>query len=339
MKMYLALLPALLSLLTACGGSPVRQMPVQILSAPADHAQLTEVLPVEQVLRPQDVLDVIYHLGATSEGRYRLQPGDEVEVTFMTAPELSGPRLIMPDGTLDMPYVGNVEVADLTAEAAQARLVERYAKVLRTPRISFSVTRPMAQMANLRVSLQHPSSGMTREIVVGSDGRASFPLIGAMSLQGMTLAELNRELNERYASQNSQIGVDVLLKRTEANQVFVLGEVGQPGAFPVRRPVSVLEALTLASGPRIGARLDSVVILRRNGDQVEARVYDAGEALSGKAPVFAYLQPDDMLYVPKTRLARAGELSRQLADVVLFQGVGFSFAYRVDDKDNITRTE
>jgi polysaccharide export outer membrane protein len=41
-----------------------------------------------------------------------------------------------------------------------------------------------------------------------------------------------------------------------------------------------------------------------------------------------------MLYVPKTKLASAGELARQLADVVLFQGVGVSFGYRLDNKDD-----
>jgi len=41
-----------------------------------------------------------------------------------------------------------------------------------------------------------------------------------------------------------------------------------------------------------------------------------------------------MLYVPKTKLASAGELARQLADVVLFQGMGLSFSYRVDNKDD-----
>jgi polysaccharide export outer membrane protein len=41
-----------------------------------------------------------------------------------------------------------------------------------------------------------------------------------------------------------------------------------------------------------------------------------------------------MLYVPKTKLASAGELARQLADVVLFQGVGLSFGYRLDNKDD-----
>ena len=52
------------------------------------------------------------------------------------------------------------------------------------------------------------------------------------------------------------------------------------------------------------------------------------------AQKLAYLQPEDMLYVPKTKLASAAELSRQLADVVLFQGFGFSFSYRVDNKES-----
>ena len=31
--------------------------------------------------------------------------------------------------------------------------------------------------------------------------------------------------------------------------------------------------------------------------------------------------------------AKAGALSKQLADVIMFQGVGFSFGYRVDNKE------
>jgi polysaccharide export outer membrane protein len=126
----------------------------------------------------------------------------------------------------------------------------------------------------------------------------------------------------------------VLLKSTAGNEIYVLGEVGQPGSYPIRRPVSVLEALTLARGTNIKARLDSVVIMRRNGNQVQAVHYDVEKALSGDASQIAYLQPDDMLYVPKTKLASAGELARQLADVVLFQGVGMSFSYRLDNKND-----
>jgi polysaccharide export outer membrane protein len=74
--------------------------------------------------------------------------------------------------------------------------------------------------------------------------------------------------------------------------------------------------------------------MRREGNQVHAHVYDAEATLDGASLQFAYLQPDDLLFVPKTKLAKAGELSKQIADVFMFQGIGFSFGYRVDDKES-----
>ncbi|AZD66864.1 polysaccharide export outer membrane protein [Pseudomonas chlororaphis] len=324
----------LLAALAGCSSPDVEQMPVQVLSADAGQGQMTEVLPVEQVLRPQDVLDVIFHIGSTSQTRYRVQPGDQVDVSFLSAAELGGNKLVLPDGSIEMPYVGNVQVAGLTAEEARRTLESAYARVLKKPQVTFSISHAMAQLDNLRTSLTNPATGLSREITVGSDGRASFPLLGAMSLQGMTLSQLQKTINQRYTKEVGQVSADVLLKSTAANEVFVLGEVGQPGAYPIRRPVSVLEALTLAKGAGPTARLDSVVIMRRTGNQVQARTYDVAAALDRNAAQFAYLQPDDLLYVPKTRLAKAGAFSKQLADIIMFQGVGFSFGYRVDNKES-----
>ncbi|MBP5140962.1 polysaccharide biosynthesis protein, partial [Pseudomonas chlororaphis] len=67
---------------------------------------------------------------------------------------------------------------------------------------------------------------------------------------------------------------------------------------------------------------------------VGAGLHLVAAALDRNAAQFAYLQPDDLLYVPKTRLAKAGAFSKQLADIIMFQGVGFSFGYRVDNKES-----
>ncbi|MNR04116.1 SLBB domain protein [compost metagenome] len=129
--------------------------------------------------------------------------------------------------------------------------------------------------------------------------------------------------------------VDVLLKATAANQVYVMGEVAQPGAYPVQRPVSVLEALTLARGHNpVTADLDSVLVLHRQGDQVLATTYDVNALLKSNSAEVAYLQPDDLLFVPRSGLVKAGDTARQLADVVLFSGFNFGFSYRVDNKDD-----
>lgn len=330
----LMILAACAASLAGCVTTKAFRTEVQVLTAPAGQAQASEIIPVRQVLRPLDVLDVIFHFDTSAREAYRIQPGDQVSLRFLTAEEFSGALQVMPDGTIMLPYAGIIKVSGLSVVDAQQLIRERFSRFLKHPEIVFSVLRPWAQLEELRQALLHRQTGMSREITVSADGRASFPLVGAVALQGMSIEELTQFLNERYAELSGQVHVDVLLKSTVANQVFVLGAVNQPGAYSVRRPISVLEALTLARGTPIGARLYSVVVMRRQGNQVEARLYDIEKALSGDAEQFAYLQPDDLIYVPKTRLTRIGEISRQLAETVLFNGIGYSFTYRDDDKES-----
>jgi len=338
MKTPLIALFALVPLLAACSSNQeMRQMPVQIMTAPPANAQDAELSSKEQVLRPQDVLDVIFHISTSGSDAYRIQSGDTVGLNFLSASSLNGNQLVLPDGRIELPAANtSVQVAGLTPDQARAAIQQAYRnKSLFQPnrdQLTVQVISPLTNEQNLKSALNHPATGMSREITVNSDGHANFPEIGSVALQGMTVTQLENYLNKRYADLPGRMSVDVMLKSTAVNEIYVLGEVGQPGAYPIRRPVSVLEALTLARGPSIKARLDSVVIMRRNGNQVQAMPYNVDQALDASAAQVAYLQPDDMLYVPKTKLASAGELARQLADVVLFQGVGFSFGYRVDNK-------
>ena len=331
------LLLLLLPLAGCSSTSETQHMPVQILTAEPANAQATDMPKVEQTLRPKDVLDVIFHISTSGSQAYRIQPGDQVALNFTAASQLNGTQLVLPDGTIELPGANTaVKIGGLTSVQAREEIQRVYnRKALFQPnrnQLTVLVTSPLSNEQNLKSALNHPATGMSREITVGNDGYASFPEIGSVPLQGMTVNQLETFLNQRYAQLPGRMTVDVMLKSTSGNEIYVLGEVAQPGSYPIRRPVSVLEALTLARGTSVKARLDSVVIMRRNGNQVQAVHYDVEKALSGDASQIAYLQPDDMLYVPKTKLASAGELARQLADVVLFQGVGFTFGYRVDNK-------
>ncbi|BBP58560.1 polysaccharide biosynthesis/export family protein [Pseudomonas sp. St316] len=334
------MLVLLLLPLAGCSStSDTTSMPVQILTAEPANAQATDMPKVEQTLRPQDVLNVIFHISTTGPQTYRVQPGDQVALNFTAASQLNGTQQVMPDGSIELPGANTaVKVGGLTTDEARLAVQRAYdQKMLFQPnrnQLTVLVTSPLAGENSLRNTLNHPGTGMTREITVGRDGYASFPEIGSVPLQGMTVTQLEAFLNERYTQLPGHMTVDVLLKSTAGNEIYVLGEVAQPGSYPIRRPISVLEALTLARGTNVKARLDSVVIMRRNGNMVEARHYDVEKALSGDASQIAYLQPEDMLFVPKTKLASAGELARQLADVVLFQGVGVSFGYRLDNKSS-----
>ncbi|HHV41495.1 MAG TPA: polysaccharide biosynthesis protein [Clostridiaceae bacterium] len=332
MKTHAIITLMTLSLLTGCASKEEKYMPISILTAEPEHEQRVEVLPIKQIIRPADILEIILHVSSFSNSVYKIQAGDQIDLSFLTASELTSSRLVMPDGSIEMPYVGRINIAGLTTEEAHKKVVAQYRSIIKNPEIVLSIPRPNAQIENLRASLTQSSSGMSRDILVGADGRASFPLIGSLSLQGLTIDEVRDELNKKYAQEFGEIRADVLLKSTAPNQIYILGEVEQPGAFPITRPISVLEAISLARGSKHTARLDSAIIMRRKGNEAIAYTYDIKNAIASNALQLAYLQPDDLLYIPQTRLSKAAEISQQIADVIRFSNVGFSFSYRVDNK-------
>lgn len=67
---------------------------------------------------------------------YRFFPGDEVEITIFSAPELSRIATIGPDGRVALPLIGAVRAADLTADELRDLLVAAYATHLRMPELT-----------------------------------------------------------------------------------------------------------------------------------------------------------------------------------------------------------
>ena len=67
---------------------------------------------------------------------YRFFPGDEVEITIFSAPELSRTATIGPDGRVALPLIGGVRAADLTSEELRDILTSAYAAHLRMPELT-----------------------------------------------------------------------------------------------------------------------------------------------------------------------------------------------------------
>jgi protein involved in polysaccharide export with SLBB domain len=67
---------------------------------------------------------------------YRFYPGDEIEITVFSAPELSRTVTVGPDGRIALPLIGAVRAADLTAEELHDGLIAAYSPQLRTPELS-----------------------------------------------------------------------------------------------------------------------------------------------------------------------------------------------------------
>src|SRR5579859_4122776 len=74
-------------------------------------------------------------------GEIRLGAGDLVKVDVYGAPELTAEARIANNGDLSMPLIGQVHLAGLTLEGAQAAIAERYVKggFLNNPQVTLFV--------------------------------------------------------------------------------------------------------------------------------------------------------------------------------------------------------
>jgi polysaccharide export outer membrane protein len=139
---------------------------------------------------------------------------------------------------------------------------------------------------------------LSAKVPVRPDGKISLPMVGEVVAEGRTAPDLKGEITERLKPFVENPVVGVMVTEINAARVFVLGEVAHPGAFPVRGPVNVIQALALAGGPTEWASPRSVVVIRPGKDGNEKRFkVDARDVLAGNARALS-LQPGDTVFVP-----------------------------------------
>lgn len=83
--------------------------------------------------------DISYADWTESEPPYRVYPGDELEISVPSAPELSKTLVIQPDGRISLPLLGPIMVADRTLPELEAILGQAYASQILRPRVLVAV--------------------------------------------------------------------------------------------------------------------------------------------------------------------------------------------------------
>ena len=136
---------------------------------------------------------------------------------------------------------------------------------------------------------------------------------------------MGRRLTAR-GSRLPGLSATLSLEAHSGSRVYVLGEVGTPGAYEIARPTTVVEVLALAGSPLRSAKLKSVVVMRRrDGKMVGMRVNAKSALQLRRDSFFFYLQPNDIVYVPKTTIARIGDVAEDVQRMLFFNGWGLSY--------------
>lgn len=135
----------------------------------------------------------------------------------------------------------------------------------------------------------------TLSLTVGRDGSLLVPEIGPLQVAGLTFEQAKKLIEER-AGQITGVKVEVTMGKLRTIQVFVVGEVEQPGAYTVSALSRISNALGSAGGiTKIGS-LRRIEL--RRGNQI-VKVIDLYQLLlSGNANDDDRLQASDVIFVP-----------------------------------------
>jgi polysaccharide export outer membrane protein len=105
--------------------------------------------------------------------------------------------------------------------------------------------------------------------IVQADGTFTFPLLGRLKAGGLTMQALENEVKERLIKggllKQPQVGVSVEQYRSQ--QIFVMGEVRQPGSLQFTGSMSIIEALAKAGSTTERAGTDAVILRSVNGKE------------------------------------------------------------------------
>jgi polysaccharide export outer membrane protein len=106
---------------------------------------------------------------------------------------------------------------------------------------------------------------LSRTVVVRPDGQISLPLLNEVSAAGRTALELRDDLAQRLTEYVSLNEVSVIIEEVRSVAVSVLGEVRQPGRYPLPSRTTVLDALAMAGGLTEFASCSGITVIRYDG--------------------------------------------------------------------------
>ncbi|MDF9392759.1 MULTISPECIES: polysaccharide export protein EpsE [Methylococcus] len=149
----------------------------------------------------------------------------------------------------------------------------------------------------VRISVfNYPELAM--ETRISQTGNITFPLTGPIAIGDLTAAEAEGRIagKLREGGYLSDPHVTVVVSQFKAREVAVMGQVKNPGKYPIEKQSRVMDMLAAAGGVTTVDAGDTATLLRASG---EKRVIDLKALFDGDPSQNPEVAAGDTLFVPK----------------------------------------
>lgn len=239
---------------------------------------------------------IVSEVQATKE--YFVGSGDVLHIQVLGEDEMTGDFPVSPDGSIRYPLLGQVFVSGMSSTQV-ARLVQRLLDkdYLVEPEVFVRVDRYASQPVQVTGLVAKPAvyflEGPTtlRQVLADAGGVSDETVTEIQITRGdETLSVRYEDLVQARGDVPVESGDQIHVPQGKA--VYILGQVGDPGAVSWSDGITLTKALTKAGGLLDTAKIKKVYILR-DGERIEVRYK---RILQGKDADFV-LEPEDQIFI------------------------------------------
>ena len=142
---------------------------------------------------------------------------------------------------------------------------------------------------------------ISQKVRVSSAGMITFPLLGEVSVSGLTSSALESKLTE-LLGKDYLVNPRVTVFIEEYSNVSILGEVNKPGSYPIKGTLTVMDLISIAQGFTKIASPNKVKIIRTLSDgtkkEIHVKVNDIMKNPGSNGNVV--LESGDVVVVPES---------------------------------------
>jgi polysaccharide export outer membrane protein len=263
--------------------------------------------------------------------QYLLGAGDDIVVTVAGRPELSGPHVVGPDGRITLPVVGTVAVGEKSRDDAARSIDESLGKYYSGSMSStVEVTKYGSNHILLLGAIEKPGlitfdqpptllEAITKGgSVINPDktiqsARKAIIYRGDNQVMNVNISERfdgRRALNDIRLRRNDT----VYIPENQESLVSVLGEVLRPGPVRLDNNSTLISLLTSAGGiTEKSGNNPTILITEPSTGRQQSIKFKELLTLHGGSDVT--LHDGDIVYVPRSGLAKTGFIFSQIAPI------------------------
>lgn len=238
--------------------------------------------------------------------------GDLLEVSVYGAADFAKQVRVADTGDISLPLIGAVHVAGLTIQQAEHLVEQRLSDggFFTNPQVSVLekeyATQGISVLGEVQKPGIYPLLGQHRLFDAVSAAGGLTPKAGntIMVSRRNNPGEAQTVLLPPNQTFPPDINIPVFPGDTvvisKAGIVYVVGDVRMPGGFVMENSrMSVLQAIAMAQGTNVTAKLDKTMLIRKSTTGPEQTPIPLKNILAAKAPDIP-LQADDVVFVPRS---------------------------------------